>query len=102
MILTGDTVYGLKLKPEADRIFEKLKRKNPRQLEIISRKLRKIQENPHHEFKFLRFPLQTFNRVHIDGSFVLIFRIDREEKVVDVHYLGHHDEVYAWRPLAED
>jgi YafQ family addiction module toxin component len=91
-------MYSLDIKPEADKIFRKLSKKDARQLQIIHKKLEEIRANPSHEYKFLRKPLQNFNRVHIDSHFVLIFKIDHEEKIVDVYYYDHHDKVYKWRP----
>ncbi|MBI4438909.1 addiction module toxin RelE [Candidatus Woesearchaeota archaeon] len=91
-------MYDVYVKPEADDIFKKLNKKNPKQLEIIDKKLVEVRENPNHAYKFLRKPLQLFNRVHIDKHFVLIFRIDHSRKIIDVYYFDHHDEVYKWRP----
>lgn len=91
-------MYDLDIKPEADKIFEKLAKKNPKQLQIISKKLGEICSNPEHEYKFLRSPLQTFNRVHIDTHFVLIFKIDHTNRSVVVYYFDHHDDIYNWRP----
>ncbi|MFH0860690.1 MAG: hypothetical protein V1921_05770 [Candidatus Altiarchaeota archaeon] len=91
-------MYLLDIKPEADRIFKKLATKNTRQLRTIDKKITEIRQNPCHKHKYLRKPLQTFNRVHIDTHFVLIFKIDHENKVVDVYYYDHHDKVYQWRP----
>ena len=91
-------MYSLDVKPEADKIFEKLAKKNPHQFRIVDKKLTEIRLNPNHDYKFLRKPLQTFNRVHIDKHFVLIFKIDHANKSVVVHYYDHHDNVYDWRP----
>ena len=91
-------MYDLFIKPEADKIFQKLSKKDRKQLQIISAKIREIRENPHREYKFLRSPLQGFNRVHIDSHFVLIFRIDHANKAIDIYYYDHHDFVYQWRP----
>lgn len=91
-------MYFLDIKPDADRIFRKLSKKGPKQLLIINKKIREIRTNPHHGYKFLRKPLQMFNRAHIDRHFVLIFKIDHKKKIVDIYYYGHHDEVYKWRP----
>jgi len=68
-------MYNLDVKPEADKIFQKMVKKNLHQLKIIDKKLTEIRLNPNRDYKFLRNPLQTFNRVHIDTSFVLIFKI---------------------------
>ena len=95
-------MYELDIKEEVDYIFKKLSKKNPKQLEIINKKIQEIRLNPNHIYKFLRKPLQSFNRVHIDGSFVLIFKIKHEENVVKIYYYGHHDNVYKWRPKIID
>ena len=95
-------MYDLDIKEEADEIFKKLAKKNRKQLEIINNKIREIQLNPEHIHKFLRAPLQTFNRVHIDNHFVLIFKINHQNKVVEVDYFDHHDNIYKWRPKNND
>ena len=94
-------MYDLYIKPTADRIFKKLVKKERRQLIIIDRKIQGIRENPHHEYKHLRKPLEDFYRVHIDSSFILIFAIDHADERVTVYYFGHHDSAYKWRPKAE-
>ncbi len=94
-------MYNLDIKEEADKIFKKLSNKNPKQLEIISKKIQEIRLNPDHIYKFLRKPLQSFNRVHIDKHFVLIFKINHQENSVKIYYYDHHDKVYLWRPKEE-
>ncbi len=91
-------MYELYITPEADKIFRKLQKRNKHLLGIIEKKLFEICANPLHEYKFLRTPLQNFNRVHIDAHFVLIFRIVHSEKKVEVFTFEHHDTVYQWRP----
>lgn len=95
-------MYSLEIKEEADRIFFKLARKNPRQLKIIDKKIKQIRESPNHIHKFLKRPLQKFNRVHIDSHFVLIFKIDHVREAVVIYYFEHHDKVYSWLPVEED
>ncbi len=91
-------MYDLDIKPEADKIFKKLSKKNPKQLTVIHKKIEEIKSNPHHEYKFLKKPLQTFNRTHIEKHFVLIFKINHQNKTIDIYYYDHHDNVYKWRP----
>lgn len=91
-------MYNLEIKEEADNIFSKLAKKNPKQLMIIGKKIDEIRNNLQHIYKFLRKPLQTYNRVHIDKNFVLIFKINHENKTVIIYYYNHHDNVYQWRP----
>ncbi len=95
-------MYSLIIKEEADKIFRKLSKKNPKQLRIIWKKIEGIRKNPKHTYKFLRKPLQTFNRVHIDKHFVLVFKITHFNEEVTIFYFDHHDYVYKWRPREED
>ena len=87
-------MYNLDVKPTADKIFKKLAKKNCKQLEIIGKKIQEIRTRPRHKYKHLHKPLQNFNGIHIDTHFVLIFNIDHVNKIVEIHYFGHHDDVY--------
>ena len=94
-------MYDLFIKPTADRIFKKLSKKDKKQLLIILKKINEIKENPHHEYKHLRKPLEDFYRVRIDSSFVLIFAIDHADQRITIYYYGHHESAYKWRPKVE-
>ena len=88
-------MYELIIKPEADKIF----RKTDHNIMLsIHKKIFSIRLNPYHKYKFLRKPLHSFNRAHIEKHFVLIFRINHDEKSVEIYFFGHHDNVYKWRP----
>lgn len=90
-------MYYLEIKPEADKIFSKLAKKNTKQLQIIDKKITEIRKKPF-GYKFLRKPLNGFNRVHINKHFVLIFKIKHQEKTVEIFFFGNHDSVYKWNP----
>ena len=85
-------LYSLEVVKSVDKVFEKLNKKDPEQLEEINKKVQQILENPH-QFKPLKFPMQHMRRVHI-GSFVLVYYIDENRKVVTIRRYEHHDEVY--------
>ena len=86
-------MYDLEIKPKADKIFSKLAKKNPKQLMIIGKKIKEIRKNPF-GYKFLRKPLHSFNRVHIDKHFVLTFNVDKEKNFILFVDFAHHDTVY--------
>jgi YafQ family addiction module toxin component len=86
-------MYNLRIKEELDSKFEKLAKKNKKQLEIILNKVDEILENPH-RYKNLRAPMNHLKRVHIDKHFVLIFSIDEESKTVTLEDYDHHDNIY--------
>ena len=86
-------MYKLAIKEKLDKKFKKLEKKDKEILRLIEKKVRDILENPY-RFKPLRKPLQTKRRVHIGGSFVLIYEINEEEKMVTLFDFDHHDNVY--------
>jgi len=46
-------------------------------------------------YKNLRAPMQEFKRVHIKGSFVLIFKYLPSEDKIIFFELDHHDNIYG-------
>jgi YafQ family addiction module toxin component len=71
----------------------KLKKKDRELLVLIDRKVQEILDNPY-RFKPLRKPLQNKRRVHVGRSFVLIYEINKDEKIVTLLDLDHHDNIY--------
>lgn len=86
-------MYTLKIRAELDSKFEKLAKKNKKQLEIILNKADEIVKDPH-RYKNLRAPMNDLKRVHIDKHFVLVFSIDEEAKTVTLEDYDHHDNIY--------
>lgn len=85
--------YDVVVSEIADKKFVKLSKKNPKQMSIISKKVQQITLNPYH-YKPLRGDLHGARRVYIDSSFVLIYEIDEDNKVIMVLDYGHHDVIY--------
>ena len=86
-------MYSLEVRESVDRIFSKLADKNPKQMQIIDKKMKQVLENPHH-FKPLRAPMQHLRRVHIDKSFVLTYSVDEKNEIVIIEDYDHHDNIY--------
>ena len=86
-------MYSIGVKSSLDRKFRKLSIKNKKQMEIISKKIQEIIKNPLH-YKNLRKPLQHLKRVHIDNSFVLVFSVDENSRIVVFEDYYHHDKIY--------
>lgn len=64
---------------------------------ILNKKIKEIitcDENTIDHFKNLRYGLSEYKRVHIDKSFVLIFRVFKKEKHILFERLDHHDKIY--------
>ena len=88
--------YRFEIKPKLEKKLKKIEKKDPVMFESVREKVKEIIKNPHH-YKPLRYDLKGLRRVHLKKSFVLVFEIDEEEKMVRFFDLGHHDEIYRKR-----
>jgi len=67
-------MYDLDVDVSCKKKFFKLAKKNPKQMEIIDKKILEIRSNPEH-FKPLKGDMKGSRRVHIDTHFVLVMRL---------------------------
>ncbi len=86
-------MYGLAIKESLDKKFKKLQKKDKAMLQLINDKVQEILGDPF-RFKPLRRPLQNKRRVHVGGSFVLVYEINKESRLVTLLDFDHHDNVY--------
>ena len=86
-------MYDYELRVSVEKIFNKLAKRNPKQLEIIYSKIEEIRDNPN-RYKNLKSPLHHLKRVHIDKSFVMVFSVDENKKLVIIEDYDHHDNIY--------
>ena len=87
--------YSLEIAENLNKIFEKLAKKDKITFQAINKKVSEVLKNPYH-YKPLRAPMQNKRRVHISGSFVLIFKVDEERKAVQLLEFEHHDKAYKF------
>jgi YafQ family addiction module toxin component len=85
-------MYAIETREHVDKIFKKLAKKNPNQMEAVARKLQEIIEDPH-RFKPMHFPLAGMRRAHL-GTFVILFSIDEQRKTIILEDYEHYDRVY--------
>ncbi len=88
-------MYAIDVQPRFKKKVKKIKDKQKRRniwnkMEDIASTL---EDNPDH-FKNLHPPLHEYKRVHVNGSFVMIFIVDEENKIVTFHNYAHHDDIY--------
>ncbi|PIN75847.1 addiction module toxin RelE [Candidatus Woesearchaeota archaeon CG10_big_fil_rev_8_21_14_0_10_37_12] len=78
------------------KLLGKLEKKDKKTYEILLRKMQEILtcENVEH-YKNLRKPLQHLKRTHINNSFVLTFKYDKEKDHVLFYEFDHHDNIYC-------
>ncbi len=75
--------YSLKIKPSLDKLFRKIAKRDPVQYEALQKKIMQILDNPH-RFKPLTANMRNKYRVHIYSSFVLVYEVYENEKMVEL------------------
>ena len=86
--------WSLEVSPEFERDYRKTCARNAGFKRAVDNKVQQILSSPLH-YKPLRAPLQGKRRVHVGGSFVLIFEADEQAQVVRLLRLAHHDDAYG-------
>jgi YafQ family addiction module toxin component len=86
-------MYNIDYRKTVEKQFHKLAKKNPARLKSILKKIEEISIDPHH-YKNLRKPLQHLKRIHIDSSFVLVFSVDDNSRIITIEDYDHHDNIY--------
>jgi YafQ family addiction module toxin component len=70
-------------------------KKDRKRYEIVMKKMEEILQNPHHS-KLLSHDMKHLRRVHIDSSFVLVFSINENDKIILFVDIDHHDKIYGY------
>jgi len=88
-------MYKFGIEERLHQILKKLFKKDKKRYEIVWKKINEIihSSNIGH-YKNLKFPMNEFKRVHIDKSFILIFKYDKTDDKIKLYDLDHHDKIY--------
>ncbi len=88
-------MYSYEIKPNLRKILNRISKKDKTTYERVLKKIEEIinSSNKKH-YKNLKGGMKVFKRVHIRGSFVLIFKIDENNKLISFEDLQHHDRIY--------
>jgi len=87
-------MWDLKVSPEFERDYRKLCAKNLAFKRAVDSKVEQIRQNPLH-YKPLRAPLHGVRRVHVGGSYVLLYEPMADTRTIRLLRLAHHDEAYG-------
>ncbi len=90
-------MYKIAFDPSFQSIMDKLKVKDPKGYNNVISKIKQVaitlEYNPNH-CKNLKAPLQNYKRVHVNKSFVIIFKVDIKNKLLIIYDYDHHKQVY--------
>lgn len=90
-------MFDFNLSDELKLIIRKLVKKDKKKVEIINKKIKQIinsDKDSIQHYKNLRHDLKDYKRVHITGSFVLIFKVDIGDNFILFVDFDHHDKIY--------
>jgi YafQ family addiction module toxin component len=89
--------YNYRTSKNLDRILEKLFKKDKVTYEQIMAKIEEIISSSDVEhYKNLRYTMKDRKRVHI-GHFVLVFKFNKAENLIEFDDFDHHDNMYKKR-----
>ena len=77
--------------------LKKLFKKDKHRYEVLMKKIEQIcssDESTIEHYKNLRYDFNGLQRVHVDKSFVLTFKVDLEKKFILFVEFEHHDLIY--------
>lgn len=90
-------MFDFDLTDELKLIIRKLVKKDKKKVDIINKKIKEIvncDKITVQHYKNLRHDLKDYKRVHIDGSFVLTFKVDLFNNFILFVDFDHHDKIY--------
>ncbi len=86
--------WSLEVSAEFEQDYRRLCGRNAGLRHAVDTKIAQLREAPLH-YKPRRAPLQGVRRVHVGGSFVLLFEPAVGRRTVRLLRLAHHDEAYG-------
>ena len=90
-------MFSFDLSDELRVILAKLSKKGRLRAAIVYKKIEQIAscgEKTIDHYKNLRHDLSDLKRVHIDKSFVLLFKVSKKDRHIIFTKLDHHDNIY--------
>lgn len=89
--------FDFDLSDEFRLIIKKLQNKDKARVIILNKKIKEVINNDSKSidrYKNLKYALSEYKRVHIDKSFVLMFKVNKEKNHILFVKLKHHDQIY--------
>jgi len=90
-------MFDFNFSDELKIIIKKLIKKDKKKVEIINKKIKEIINSDNqsiNHYKNLRNDLKDYKRVHIEKSFVLVFKVDIQNNFILFADFDHHDKIY--------
>ena len=86
--------YPYRTSKNLDRILEKILKKDKSMYDQIIKKISEVINSSDVEhYKNLKYDMKDKKRVHI-GHFVLVFKFNKTENLIEFDDFDHHDNIY--------
>ncbi len=89
--------FNFDLSDELKAVLRKLSKKDLKRVLIVNKKIKEVINNDEDSvdrYKNLKHGLKEYKRVHIDKSFVLVFKVDKPRNHILFDRMAHHDDIY--------
>ena len=90
-------MFEFDISDELKVLIRKISKKDPIRAVILNKKIKEVISNDSasiDRYKNCRHDLKEYKRVHIDKSFVLLFKVFKENNMIYFWKLKHHDDAY--------
>jgi mRNA-degrading endonuclease YafQ of YafQ-DinJ toxin-antitoxin module len=90
-------MFDFDLTDELTFTIKKLLKKDKKRAEIINKKIKEIINNDNKtidRYYNCSYDYKEYKHVHIDKSFVLLFKVEKEDNFILFAKLGHHDTFF--------
>ncbi|MBI2130042.1 type II toxin-antitoxin system RelE/ParE family toxin [Candidatus Woesearchaeota archaeon] len=90
-------MFEFDISDELKVLIRKLSKRDKIRAEALNKKVKEAINNDLNSidrYKNCRYDLKEYKRVHIDKSFVLLFKVYKEKSMIYFWKLEHHDEAY--------
>jgi YafQ family addiction module toxin component len=90
-------MFDFDLSDELKFVISKLVKKDKKRAIILNKKIKEIIDNDKNaidRYHNCSYDLKEYKHVHIDKSFVLLFKVDKENNYILFARLGHHDDFF--------
>jgi len=97
MSFAESKMFEFDISEELELVIKKLAKRDRERVEALRKKMLEIVNNDAKSidrYRNCRYDLKEYKHVHIDKSFVLVFKVFKQENRILFAYLGHHDDFF--------
>jgi mRNA-degrading endonuclease YafQ of YafQ-DinJ toxin-antitoxin module len=90
-------MFDFDVSDELKFVIKRLIKKDKKRLMILNKKIKEVINNDSEtidRYKNCKYDQKEYKRVHIDKSFILLFKVTKEKSHILFIKLGHHEDIF--------